>query len=55
MVFNALLGDSCGDGKPAAWPSEVVDQLIEGKSPAKVIREWRGITLQSVADQADPP
>ena len=42
-------------GEAEAWPSEVVDRLIEGEPPAKVIREWRSLTLQGVADQAAIP
>lgn len=42
-------------GQAEVWPSEVVDRIIEGEPPAKVIREWRGLTLQSVADQAEIP
>ncbi|WP_417790726.1 helix-turn-helix domain-containing protein [Terasakiella pusilla] len=42
-------------GEAEAWPSEVIDRLIEGETPIKVIREWRGLTLQSVAGQAEVP
>ena len=42
-------------GVAEAWPSEVVDRLIEGEPPAKVFREWRGLTLQNVVDQAELP
>ena len=42
-------------GVDEAWPCEVVDRLIDGEPPAKVIREWRGLTPQSVADQAELP
>jgi len=51
---NAILA-RIRSGEAEAWPSEVVDRLIEGEPPAKVIREWRGLTLKSVADQAEIP
>jgi DNA-binding XRE family transcriptional regulator len=51
---NAVLA-RIRSGESEAWPSEVVDRLIEGEPPAKVIREWRGLTLQSVADQIEIP
>ena len=51
---NAVLA-RIRSGEAEAWPSEVVDRLIEGEPAAKVIREWRGLTLQSEADQTALP
>ena len=38
-------------GEEEAWPSWVVDRLLAGDNPTKVIREWRGLTQKSLANQ----
>ncbi len=57
--WNALLGrleelQDIADAKQARemenFPAAFVDRLLAGKSPLKVWREYRGLTLQALAD-----
>jgi DNA-binding XRE family transcriptional regulator len=34
------------------YPSEIVERMIEGDNPLKVMREWRGLTQQQLADKS---
>src|SRR5512144_2975427 len=45
-AFHAALGD----GQEETFPAAVVDRLLAGEHPVRVLREHRGLTLQQVAD-----
>ena len=38
------------DGQEETFPAAVVDRLLAGEHPVRVLREHRGLTLQQVAD-----
>ena len=38
------------EGKEELVPSAIADRLLEGEHPVKVWREYRGLTLRSLAD-----
>lgn len=37
-------------GEEETFPAEVVDRLLSGENPVRVLRSYRGMTLQQVAD-----
>lgn len=37
-------------GEEETFPAEVVDRLLAGENPVRVLRAYRGMTLQQVAD-----
>ena len=45
-AFHAALAD----GQEETFPAAVVDRLLAGEHPVRVLREHRGLTLQQVAD-----
>jgi hypothetical protein len=37
-------------GEEETYPAQVADALLDGENPVRVLRAWRGLTLQQVAD-----
>ena len=46
QIQNAIL-----QGEEELFPAEVVDEILDGKSPIKIIREYRGLTQRDLADK----
>jgi len=37
------------NGESELWPGEVVNRLVAGENPVRVVREWRGLTQKELA------
>lgn len=46
QIQNAIL-----QGEEELFPAEVVDEILDGESPIKVIREYRRLTQRDLADK----
>lgn len=39
--------------RPETFPAELVARLVDGESPLKVFREYRGLTVERLAELTD--
>lgn len=49
---EALLDRARENDAGRRYPAAIVDRIIDGDNPLKVIREWRGITQDQLAAKA---
>jgi DNA-binding XRE family transcriptional regulator len=53
MLEDIRAFDAAKSRKEESFPAEVADRLIDGQSPIRVFREYRGLTQEQLAKAAD--